>query len=71
MSPVEHEVLDGLDVVPGKSPDFRSELAARLAELVPDVVADGKIDVAKLQELLADDAGDVTERFGLLLQARR
>ena len=36
----------------GASPDFRTELAARLAELVPEAVADGKIDARKLAELL-------------------
>ena len=34
--------------VPGASPAFRMELAAQLAELVPEAVADGKIDVKKL-----------------------
>jgi adenine-specific DNA-methyltransferase len=57
--------------VEGLSPDFRSELAARLAELAPEVVADGKVDVPKLVELLGDDAVDVTERFGLFWPGKR
>jgi adenine-specific DNA-methyltransferase len=50
---------------PSSSPNFQTELAAQLAELVPEAVADGKIDVLKLQELLANDAADSSERFGL------
>lgn len=49
----------------GDSPNFRTELAKKLEELVPEVVADGKIDTAKLKELLAEDAGEPNERFGL------
>ena len=29
--------------VPGASPDFRTELAAQLAAVVPEAVADGKL----------------------------
>ena len=36
----------------GKSPEFRTQLAKQLEELVPEAVADGKVDVAKLKELL-------------------
>lgn len=50
---------------PASTPNFQTELAEQLAELVPEAVADGKIDVLKLQELLAQDAADTTERFGL------
>ena len=50
---------------PSSTPDFQTELAEQLAELVPEAVADGKIDVLKLQELLADDVADTSERFGL------
>lgn len=49
----------------GKSPDFRTELAKQLEDLVPEAIADGKVDVAKLKELLDTDAGDTSERFGL------
>lgn len=45
--------------------NFQTELAEQLAELVPEAVADGKIDVLKLQELLSQDAADTSERFGL------
>ena len=59
-------------VVPSGSPDFRSELAAKLAELIPEVIADGKVDVVKLQELLGSDAvEDKLERFGLFWPGKR
>ena len=57
--------------VPSASPDFRTELAARLAELVPEAVADGKLDVAKLRELLAEDVADDSERFGLFWPGKK
>ncbi len=50
---------------PSSTPNFQIELAAQLAELVPEAIADGKIDVLKLQELLAQDAAETSERFGL------
>ncbi len=57
--------------VPGASPDFRTELAARLAELAPEAMADGRLDVEKLRELLADDAADASERFGLFWPGKK
>jgi adenine-specific DNA-methyltransferase len=56
---------------PSSTPNFQTELAEQLAELVPEAVADGKIDVAKLQELLADDVADGSERFGLFWPGKR
>ncbi len=50
---------------PSSSPNFQTELAEKLAELVPEAVADGKIDVLTLKELLAQDAAEPSERFGL------
>jgi adenine-specific DNA-methyltransferase len=50
---------------PASTPNFQTELAEKLAELAPEAVADGKIDVIKLQELLAQDAAETSERFGL------
>ena len=47
------------------SPNFRTDLAKKLEELVPEAIADGKVDVVKLKELLAEDAGEPNERFGL------
>ncbi len=57
--------------VPGASADFRTELAAQLAELVPEAVADGRIDTKKLAELLGDDAADDSERFGLFWPGKK
>jgi len=51
--------------VPCATTDFATEAASQLAELFPEVVADGKIDVAALQAVLGDDAATGTERFGL------
>ncbi|MFZ2544993.1 MAG: site-specific DNA-methyltransferase [Candidatus Saccharimonadales bacterium] len=60
-----------LHEISGKSPEFRTELAKQLEELVPEVVADGKVDVAKLKDLLAEDAGDTNERFGLFWPGKK
>lgn len=56
---------------PGSTPDFKTELATQLAELMPEVVADGKIDVIKLRELLGEDVGSDTERFGLFWPGKK
>lgn len=56
---------------PRSTPNFRTELAKQLAELVPEAIADGKIDVAKLKELLAEDVADETERFGLFWPGKK
>lgn len=55
---------DLINEVPATSPNFQSEAAQKLASLFPEVIADGKIDVAALQTLLGEDAAG-TERFGL------
>lgn len=57
--------------IEGHTPDFRTELAAQLAELAPEAVADGKIDVDKLKELLEGDADDTSERFGLFWPGKK
>lgn len=57
--------------IEGHTPDFRTKLAAQLAELAPEAVADGKIDVDKLKELLDGDAEDTTERFGLFWPGKK
>lgn len=58
-------MIEDIFETPSSTPNFQTELAEQLAELVPEVVADGKIDVLKLQELLAQDAAETSERFGL------
>lgn len=61
---------DSLEI-PSTTPHFRTELAAQLAELIPEAVADGKLDVEKLRELLADDVADGNERFGLFWPGKK
>lgn len=56
---------------PGISPNFKTEIAEQLAELMPEIIADGKIDVDKLKELLGDDVGDERERFGLFWPGKK
>lgn len=53
------------------SPNFQTEFAQQLANLVPEAVADGKIDIEKLRELLAEDTADSTERFGLFWPGKK
>ncbi|MCG7261490.1 site-specific DNA-methyltransferase [Corynebacterium aurimucosum] len=65
------EERDMINEVPGSSPEFRTELAEQLADLVPEAVADGKIDVEKLKELLEGDASDTSERFGLFWPGKK
>ena len=55
----------------GKTPEFRTQLAKQLEDLVPEVIADGKVDVLKLKELLDEDAGDTNERFGLFWPGKK
>lgn len=56
---------DQINEVPATSPIFQSEAAQKLSSLFPEVIADGKIDVAALQTLVGDDAAGGGERFGL------
>src|SRR5690625_2457255 len=58
-------LIEGVHETHAATPNFRTELATKLAELVPEAVADGKVDVEKLKELLNDDVADSSERFGL------
>ncbi|MFW8624673.1 site-specific DNA-methyltransferase [Corynebacterium glutamicum] len=62
---------DDINHIPSNTPDFQTELAEKLAELAPEAIADGKIDVKKLKELLADDADESNERFGLFWPGKR
>lgn len=65
------EERDMINEVPGSSPEFRTELAEQLAELAPEAIADGKIDVEKLKELLEGDTSDTSERFGLFWPGKK
>lgn len=57
--------------VPSTTPDLKTELAKKLQELVPEAIADGKVDTKKLQELLDDDTADESERFGLFWPGKK
>lgn len=50
-------VNEEINKVPAGSPDFRTEAATKLAELFPETVSDGKIDIDKIKELLGEDSG--------------
>lgn len=56
---------------PGTTPSFKTELAKQISALMPEAIADGKVDVEKLKELLGDDAGDDRERFGLFWPGKK
>ncbi len=60
-----------MNEIPNASPNFRTELAQQLSELVPEAIADGNVDVAKLKEMLGDDCGDDNERFGLFWPGKK
>jgi adenine-specific DNA-methyltransferase len=62
---------DDIHEIPSTTPDLQTELARKLQELVPEAIADGKVDVAKLKELLAADVADDSERFGLFWPGKR
>jgi adenine-specific DNA-methyltransferase len=64
-------MTDEIYETPSTTPNFRTELAAQLAELVPEAIADGKVDVEKLKELLDDDVADGVERFGLFWPGKK
>lgn len=62
---------DEIKEVEGHSPDFKTELADKLNDLIPEVVADGKIDLKKLEEILGDDVDHEKERFGLFWPGKK
>lgn len=65
----EHDI--DIHELTGTSPEFQTQLAKQLEDLVPEAIADGKVDVAKLKELLQEDAGDTNERFGLFWPGKK
>lgn len=66
------QIVDNdINKLPSTSPSFRTDLAKKLEELVPEAIADGKVDVIKLKELLAEDAGEPNERFGLFWPGKK
>jgi adenine-specific DNA-methyltransferase len=65
------DFTDDIQQVPSTTPDFKTDLAKKLQELVPEAVADGKIDTQKLKELLDSDSSDDSERFGLFWPGKK
>jgi len=64
-------MTDEIHETPSTTPNFQTELAAQLAKLMPEVIADGKVDVEKLKELLDGDVADSSERFGLFWPGKK
>ncbi|EFP58578.1 MULTISPECIES: site-specific DNA-methyltransferase [Dermacoccus] len=64
-------MTDEIYKTPSTTPNFQNELAAQLADLIPEAIADGKVDVEKLKELLDGDAADGNERFGLFWPGKK
>ena len=64
-------MTDEIYETPSTTPNFQTELAAQLADLIPEAIADGKVDVEKLKELLDGDAADSNERFGLFWPGKK
>src|SRR5690625_3317269 len=66
-----HILLEDVNETPAATPNFRTEPATKLAALAPEAIADGKVDVEKLKELLNDDVADSSERFGLFWPGKK
>ncbi|MCO5219179.1 MAG: site-specific DNA-methyltransferase [Thermomicrobiales bacterium] len=65
-------MTDDIHETPSSTQNFQTELATQLAELVPEAIADGKVNVEKLKLLLEDDAvDDGDERFGLFWPGKK
>ncbi|HAT1182232.1 TPA: site-specific DNA-methyltransferase [Corynebacterium striatum] len=64
-------MTEELNEVARTTPDFATEAATKLAELFPEVVADGKINLDTLKTILDVDVEDGRERFGLTWPGKR
>lgn len=64
-------MTEELNEVPSTTPDFTTEAASQLAELFPEVVADGKINLDTLKKILDIDVEEDRERFGLTWPGKR
>lgn len=60
-----------LNEVPTATPNFATEAASQLAELFPEIVADGKINLDTLKTILDIDIEEGHERFGLTWPGKR
>ncbi|RKX04187.1 site-specific DNA-methyltransferase [Corynebacterium diphtheriae] len=68
---MEQAMTEELNEVARTTPDFATEAATKLAELFPEVVADGKINLDTLKTILDIDVEDGRERFGLTWPGKR
>lgn len=64
-------MTEELNKVPHETPNFTTEAASQLAELFPEIVADGKINLDTLKTILDIDIEDGHERFGLTWPGKR
>lgn len=64
-------MTEELNKVPHETPNFATEAASQLAELFPEIVADGKINLDTLKTILDVDIEDGRERFGLTWPGKR
>ncbi|MHB8636549.1 MAG: site-specific DNA-methyltransferase [Fimbriimonadaceae bacterium] len=63
--------MNDINETPSETPNFKTELAKQLAQLVPEAISDGKVNVAKIEELLEEDAASEIERFGLFWPGKK
>lgn len=68
---MEKAMTEELNKVPHETPNFVTEAAYQLAELFPEIVADGKINLDTLKTILDVDIEDGHERFGLTWPGKR
>jgi len=61
----------GIEHVERTSADLLTDNVARLREMFPQAVAEGKIDFAKLRELLGDEVDDRPERYSFTWAGKR
>lgn len=64
-------MTEELNKVPHETPNFTTEAAFQLAELFPEIVADGKINLDTLKTILNTDIEEGHERFGLTWPGKR
>lgn len=64
-------MTENLNEVPHETPSFATEAASQLADLFPEIVADGKINLDTLKTILDVDVEDRRERFGLTWPGKR
>ena len=58
--------LDDFEIyeVPSSSANLKNELSIKLADLIPEIISDGKINLEKLRDVLGEDLDNSSERYG-------